>query len=211
MSSYTRAFVLAAAALCAATGARAQQEPPTAAPPQQAVNPLNAPLSWTGDRRHFQVGDIITVLIDEQTIASADRSDVAADDRTSVLGLNGGMRTPGGGSSGADASIRSTNSADSRRRGQARRSDRLAAEITVRITEVQANGTIRLEGTKTLRIDEGEQSITLTGLARAQDVSASNVIDSWRLADAQIAYTSNGKFAEPKRSIISKILGILWP
>src|SRR5690606_6908769 len=100
MSSYTRAFVLAAAALCAATGARAQQEPPTAAPPQQAVNPLNAPLSWTGDRRHFQVGDIITVLIDEQTIASADRSNVAADDRTSVLALDGGFRAGTGGKIG---------------------------------------------------------------------------------------------------------------
>ena len=192
--------------MISAGSAHAQQPDATA----QATQ-LPAPVSWTGDRRHFEVGDIITVLIDEQTIASADRSNVAADDRTSVLALDGGFRSGVGSSTGANASIRSTNSADSRQRGQARRSDRLAAEITVRVVEVQPNGILRLEGSKSLHIDEGEQSITLTGMARAHDVSSRNVIESWRLADAQIAYSSNGKFAEPKRSLISRILGILWP
>ena len=189
-----------------AASTHAQQPDATA----QATQ-LPAPVSWTGDRRHFEVGDIITVLIDEQTIASADRSNVAADDRTSVLALDGGFRSGAGSSTGANASIRSTNSADSRQRGQARRSDRLAAKITMRVVEVQPNGILRLEGSKSLHIDEGEQSITLSGMARAHDVSSRNVIESWRLADAQIAYSSNGKFAEPKRSLISRILGILWP
>ncbi|NLG61399.1 MAG: flagellar basal body L-ring protein FlgH [Candidatus Cloacimonetes bacterium] len=200
--------VLLLSVLGSASAHAQQNTAPTQATPAAQ---LPAPVSWTGDRRHFEVGDIITVLIDEQTIASADRSNVAADDRTSVLALDGGFRAGTGGTNGARASVRSTNSADSRQRGQARRSDRLAAEITVRVVEVEPNGVLRLEGTKTLRIDEGEQSITLTGLARAHDVSARNVIESWRLADAQIAYTSNGKFAQPKRSLISRIIGILWP
>ena len=51
---------------------------------------LDAPVrsSWTSDRVRFGVGDIITVLIDERTLAAATLTDNASDTRNKSMGLN---------------------------------------------------------------------------------------------------------------------------
>src|SRR5258708_6422916 len=44
--------------------------------------------SWTSDRREFSAGDIITVLVDEQTLASANKGQSGVDETTRNNGLN---------------------------------------------------------------------------------------------------------------------------
>jgi flagellar basal body L-ring protein FlgH len=53
--------------------------------------------------------------------------------------------------------------------------------------------------------------MTLTALLRPEDVSARNIVSSARLAEAEIAYTSNGKLDRPKGNIISRFFGWIWP
>lgn len=166
---------------------------------------------WTTDRRRFDEGDIITVLIDEYTLASANKSSLAERDRSRDLSLDGGFSVAGGSGTDADAGLRSRVGAESRRRGQTTRRDRLTAEITVRVVAVEPNGNLRVEGRKTVVIDEHEQEIALTGLLRPDDVSPGNVVDSWRLADAEVSYTSNGELDDPEGGILGRILGWLWP
>jgi flagellar L-ring protein precursor FlgH len=55
------------------------------------------------------------------------------------------------------------------------------------------------------------QDIAFTGWVRAQDVSTSNVIESSRVADAQLGYASPGPLGKPKQGMITKILGAFWP
>lgn len=176
-----------------------------------AVN-ITAPVSnWTSDRRRFAVGDIITVLVDEHTIASADRSNTSVQDRNTqgTLAAGGGVR--GSTAAGADAAVRTGMSADSRERGQARRSDRMSTEISVRVVAVEAGGVLRVEGTKELLIDKQQQLLRVAGLVRPNDITARNVVESWRLADASISYASKGDLGKPRRSIFGRIIGILWP
>jgi len=165
--------------------------------------------SWTADRRHFAVGDIITVLVDESTIASADRMNYDMQDRSGQNRLRGNVGT-GGTSSGADVSLNTGSFADSEQRGQARRSDRFVTEISVRVVAIE-DGVLKVEGSKSLVIDKHEQTLTLSGSVRPQDVTRNNVIDSWRLGDARIAYVSNGEMGKPKRSILGRIFGVIWP
>jgi flagellar L-ring protein precursor FlgH len=96
-------------------------------------------------------------------------------------------------------------------RGQARRRDMLTTEISARVTAVEATGIMRIEGTRSIHIDKAEQSVTITGMVRSQDISARNLVESWRLADAELIYTSTGDIGKPKQSILSRIMGILWP
>jgi flagellar L-ring protein precursor FlgH len=76
---------------------------------------------------------------------------------------------------------------------------------------VEEGGVLKLEGSRMSRIDKAEQRVTITGYARAQDISARNLIESWRLANAELLYESKGNLGKPKQGIITKILGILWP
>lgn len=168
---------------------------------------------WTADRRRFVEGDIITVLIDEYTLASANKNSTAKRDRSRDLGLGSGYSVSGPASASGDVngSFRSRSGGESTERGQTTRQDRLTSEITVRVVGIEPTGVLRIEGSKRTIIDEHEQEITLTGLLRPEDVPATNVVESWRIADAVISYDSNGKLGNPKGSIFGRILGWLWP
>jgi flagellar L-ring protein precursor FlgH len=166
--------------------------------------------SWTTDRRDFKVGDIITIIVDELTIASADKANTDESGRSMDAGLNGGMTMPSS-TTRSDVTFRTRLSNESSVRGQARRRDVLTTEISARVTEVDANGVMRIEGTRSISIDKAQQSVTITGMVRPQDVTTRNLVESWRLADAELIYTSTGDIGNPKKSILSRILGILWP
>src|SRR5829696_6453216 len=89
--------VLTTSPLSAQTGAPVRTgNPPAAAAPGSATPAANAPTaqastmpkpreSWTADRRNSAVGDIVTVLIDDYTISTAVKENIASDARTRVL------------------------------------------------------------------------------------------------------------------------------
>ena len=110
-----------------------------------------------------------------------------------------------------DGRVGSGVAGDSYRRGRDTRQDRLQSEITARVTAVNPDGSLRLEGRKRLVIDEHEQEVVVTGVIRSNDVSPGNTIESWRLAEAEILYATNGELGKPKKSLIMKLLGFLWP
>ena len=176
------------------------------ATPVPPVVPIKPRESWTADRRNFAVGDIITILIDDYTISTAVKENSASDNRTRGLSVNAKLPT-----SSKQVGIDSRNSADQQQRGAARRENRFQNEMSVRIVAVGPNGLLQLKGTKKIDIDKALQDIVFTGWVRAQDVSTSNVIESSRVADAQLAYASPGPLGKPKQGIITKVLGALWP
>lgn len=213
----TRLTVLAliAGAPGALTGQTDPATPPATTPPA-VQGPAPVVLSqaggfgWLSDARMYRVGDVITILVDEYTAASADRSTVATEERSSELG--GSARVAGGSAGfGQDGRIGTGVSGDSYRRGRDTRQDRLNSEITARVVEVNPDGSLRLEGRKKLVIDKHEQEVIVSGWIRPNDVAAGNTIESWRMADAEILYSTNGELGKPNKSIIMKLLGFIWP
>ena len=111
-----------------------------------------------------------------------------------------------------DADIGTTNSAESRQRGDLTRENRFRGELSVRIMEIDPrSGLLRIEGKKTVAVDKHREELALTGWVRPQDVSHSNVVDSFRVADAELLYTSSGNLGKPSQSMISRVLSIFWP
>lgn len=187
-------LLIAAAALALpAPGLEAQQAAPT-----------RTIASWTSDRADLAVGDVVTILVDEYTLASANKDELEAQGHIRDVGVTGG--TVGGRMGGG---VRTTNDVEDSRYGDTSRQDRFRAEISARVVEVEG-GNLRVEGTKQLQIDDHEQEITITGWIRAQDVTSSNTVDSWRIADARVAYGSNGELGKTG-GFWSKILGLLIP
>ena len=175
----------------------------TTVPPVAPIKPRE---SWTTDRRTFVVGDIITILIDDYTISTAVKENSATDSRSRGLSVNAKLPT-----TSKQVGIDSRNNADQQQRGSARRENRFQNEMSVRVVAVGANGLLQLKGTKKIDIDKALQDIEFTGWVRAQDVSTSNVIESSRVADAQLGYTSPGPLGKPKQGMITKVIGALWP
>ena len=68
---------------------------------------------------------------------------------------------------------------------------------------------LRIEGRKMVNIDKSSEELVLRGFVRPQDVSDRNMIDSWRVGDAELVYTSRG--SKPRGGIIGGLLAKLWP
>lgn len=165
---------------------------------------------WLSDRRMLRVGDLVTVLVDEYALASANKTSTASQDRnlSNKLGASAAGATM---NKGANVALSTGSSVSSSDRGQTLRQDRLTAEVTVRVDSIDSAGLAHVEGSKQVVLDDQVQRITLKGLLRPADVMAGNVVDSWRLADVRIAYVPKGKLGKPHRSILAAILGIIWP
>lgn len=178
----------------------------SAAPARRAVRQ-----SWTADRRAFAVGDVITVLVDESTRASADKDNFATQSRRRdadfvVSGSGAAAALPAAG-----AGFGTRNDGDSRERGEAFRRSDFRGEISVRVVAVEPGGLLQVKGEKTVSVDKDRQEITLSGYVRPQDVSSGNVVESWRVGDAELVYSSKGSLGKPRGGILSRIVGLVWP
>ncbi len=194
-----------AAPTTAAATAAATAPTPAVAPAQTTpVRPTR--VSWTADRRDFVVGDLVTVLIDDYTIATALKENTATDSRTRGLSLSAKLPT-----NSKDVGLDTRNNADQQQRGASRRENRFQNELSVRIVSIAPNGLLELKGTKNINVDKSGQDIVFTGFVRPQDISMTNVVESNRIADAQLGYLSPGPLGKPKQGVISKVLGGLWP
>lgn len=196
-----RGLLLAAALLAPVAEASAQAGDPSR-PPRR---------SWTSDRRDFTVGDVITVLVDDYTSASANRGNLASESRhrdfsADVAGSGLGARIPAAGAGAGSSSV-----GESRQRGEAVRSSRFRGELSVRVDSVAPDGMLRVRGSKRVRMDRDRQEVTFTGWVRPQDVSRENTLDSWRVADAELLYVGKGSLGKPKSGIVTRILGWFWP
>jgi flagellar L-ring protein precursor FlgH len=210
MTSRTLILMAAALAIAHAAGAQGAAPATSAAPPaSDSARTMPAPgrLSWTSDRLPLRVGDLLTVVVDEQTTAREQVSQTAQGDRSLRGDLNAGI--------GEDARIGPTKSigsvlrSDSRDIGEANRRGDLTSVLTVRVVSIAADGAAQVEGSKKVNVDGRPQEMVIRGVVRPQDVSPSNCVPSSRVANAEITY--KGKKIGPHTSLIGRILGMLWP
>ena len=168
--------------------------------------------SWFGKGRNFQVGDVITVLLNESTQAA--RSQVGSISRNStndmlspglaVLGNKLGGVMKGTDFSKTDISNKGTGTAD--------QTASLTGSVAVSVVEVMPNGNLVLRGEKQLALTEGSEIIQVAGIIRPDDVSPSNTVQSKRLANAQIAYRGSGDLANAtKAGWGTSALLKIWP
>lgn len=142
-----------------------------------------------GDRVALNVGDILTVNLQESTQASKNaESSITKDQELSIPEPN----LFGKANIGLDASV--TSERDFEGSAEADQSNSLNGSITVTVTEVLPNGVLRIRGEKWLSLTNGDEYVRLTGLVRREDVTPDNRVRSDRIADARIAYGGTGDF-----------------
>lgn len=143
------------------------------------------------DRRAYRVGDILTVLLNEETESSKKANTKYGKD-SSV-----GFEAPTFGRNTIDDLAVGIN-ADRSFDGSAASSqgNRLEGAITVTVHEVMPNGVLRVRGEKWLRLNQGDEFIRLTGVVRVDDVDRRNQVSSLRIGDARITYSGRGALAD---------------
>ena len=152
--------------------------------------------SLYSDKRAFEVGDIVTVLIVESAQASNEATTETKKDAS--ISLAGGQGTgpldfiP---LFGLDAAMKN----DFDGEGKTTRSGKLSATITAKVMKVLENGNLLVEGSRVVEINQEKEILTLTGMARMRDISADNTIYSTNLADVRISYQGAGAIHDAHR------------
>ena len=168
--------------------------------------------AWFGRGRNFQVGDIITVLLDESTQAArTSNTDLSREAKNT--GLPTGLNTEIGKISpflqGIDLS---SSGQTSKGKGVADQKATLKGSLAVTVVEVLANGNLMVRGEKKLGLAEGTEVIQVSGVIRPEDVGPNSTVQSLRLANAQIAYRGNGDVANAaKAGWGTSALHRFWP
>jgi len=143
------------------------------------------------DKRSHLPGDALTVMIYENSSAStnADTSLQKKNDIGIQASVN--QRNP------QKASIGSNTNFDGG--GTVQRSGKLLAQMTVTVTKVAENGDLWVAGQQLLEINSDKQMIKVEGRVRTLDISDTNTVLSYRLADAKVSYIGEGALADHQR------------
>ncbi|MDX1554089.1 MAG: flagellar basal body L-ring protein FlgH [Marinobacter sp.] len=158
-------------------------------PESGAIYQTSRNYSLYGDTVALNVGDILTVTLEESTRASKNaESSITKDNEVSMLD----PKILGKGNIGLGTDIKTER--DFSGQAEADQSNSLNGNITVTVTEVLPNGVLHIRGEKWLSLTNGDEYIRLTGLVRPQDISPDNTVASNRIADARIAYGGTGDF-----------------
>lgn len=155
--------------------------------------------AWFGRGRNYQVGDIITVLLNESTQAArTQNTDVS---REAKNNLPPGMSTKVGKMSpfleGIDLNDNKTSSTG---KGKADQQASLVGSVAVTVVEILANGNLIIRGEKKLGLSEGTEVIQVSGVIRPEDIGPNSTVQSRRLANAQIAYRGSGDLANATKA-----------
>ena len=132
-----------------------------------------------------RVGDVVTVIIQEQSMAQSKA-------QTNTKVKNEALGGPGRGTLdfislwGLKSENKYKGDADTKRMGQ------LQAKISARIVEILPSGDYRIEGTKEVNINGERERIKITGIVRPRDIRPDNTVLSTYLADAAIMYDGKG-------------------
>ena len=155
--------------------------------------------AWFGRGRNYQVGDLITVMLNESTQAARSQgTDISKDASNTALPAGISKFIAGSTSpfNGVDLNSSTTKSTG---KGTADQKASLTGSITVTVIEILANGNLVVRGEKKLGLSEGTEVIQVAGVIRPQDVGPNGTVNSLRLANAQISYRGSGDLASASK------------
>ncbi len=143
------------------------------------------------DRRAYDVGDILTVILEEETQSNKRANTGVKKQSEFGANYNGSFTNSTlNGSLGIGGDRNFSGSANSSQQNT------LTGAITVTVAEVLPTGALRIKGEKWIKLNQGDEYVRLTGLIRVEDVDQGNRISSQRIADARIAYAGRGVLAQ---------------
>ena len=159
---------------------------------------LAQPVSLFADPKARNVGDVLTVLIQENASATNNTSmSTSKTNETEVAST-----IPGAGNLLKFIPLHSLSSSyDNTYRGRAStsRSARLNARVTVQVAAKKPNGDLIIEGVRVLKINGEREAIALTGIVTPANISRDNTVLSSKIADLQIEYTGKGTSTQGAR------------
>jgi flagellar L-ring protein precursor FlgH len=142
------------------------------------------------------VGDIVTIVLSEAT--NAQKSATTTTQKSTSDTLPGvslfGSPVTIHGAQVLSGTVNDASKFDGE--GTSAQSNALTGNITATIAKVLPNGNLYIKGEKKIWINQGQESVLLSGVIRPVDVAPDNTISSAKVASARITYDGKGAIAD---------------
>jgi flagellar L-ring protein precursor FlgH len=173
--------------------------------------PAGADSLWTlgsgslfADHKARQVGDVVTVIVVEQTVTQHKASNQVDKDTEASAQAGTGLL-----SFFPDLSLSAERSASGS--GTSTSQTSLVDRLTARVVALMPNGLLQIEGTRRIQLHADRLEVRLKGLVRPRDIAADNTVFSTQVSDQEITWTGTGPVAEKQRpGLVTRILRFLW-
>ncbi len=166
--------------------------PPPTPRTDGAIYQAGQQMELFADLKARRVGDVLTIRLTESTNASKNAV-TKTQKATSVANTGPTIFGKTITAHGVPIGTVSMNGADSfDGEGTSTQSNSLAGSITVTVIDVRANGNLVVQGDKTLKLNQGDERVLISGVVRPADIATDNSVTSDRVADARIGYAGKG-------------------
>ncbi|MBB5336374.1 flagellar basal body L-ring protein FlgH [Pectinatus brassicae] len=156
------------------------------------------------DRRAHDIGDIVTIKIDESSSTSTTKAMSNGKSGSNSLGAGVGIFHF---LAAASANQSDTFTAN----GSAKDTNSVSGTITVTVIDMQPNGNMIVQGTQSIWQNKNEHRITFRGIIRPDDIANDNTISSNLVADATLTFDGKGPLnAKQRQGILTQILNVLF-
>jgi flagellar L-ring protein precursor FlgH len=171
--------------------------------PAQSLWKDSISMSMVSDKRARAVGDILTIVIQENHTASKDNTTKTAKSSDVDASISSFLYSPGASGlmtkNGQLPALKLSNKQDFSGGGQINNSEKITAQIAVKVVDVLPNGNLVIEGTHQTAFSGETQDAVLRGVVRSEDVQANNTVYSYNVADATIRYISKGAVTDSQK------------
>lgn len=171
--------------------------------PAQSLWKADASRAIITDKRANSVGDLLTILVQENNTASKDNSTKTAKSSSIDASIAKFLYSPAASGfltkNGQFPALNLSAKQDFDGGGKISNSEKITAKITVRVTDVLPNGNLVLEGRRSTSFAGETQEAVLRGVVRVEDIAPNNTLYSYNIADATIKYVSTGTLTDNTR------------
>ena len=161
--------------------------------------------SFFNDQRASRIGDIITVEIEiDDSAELSNSSNRQREGSTSVglgnfFGLEQSLGQVFNNAFDPSSMISADSESEHRGTGAINREEKIELTVAAVIVDRLPNGNLVLAGRQEVRINGELRELTVSGIIRPEDVTASNTINHTQIAEARISYGGRGSISTVQR------------
>jgi flagellar L-ring protein precursor FlgH len=171
--------------------------------------PVEGSSSIYTEKRARRVGDVITIIIHEDTNATQEAGSQYQKSGNVAFGAGTGVGAIGRNILNTTDNIGVGTSSAHQGQGSSSRKTIITGQMTAKIISILPSGNYLIEGTRYVEVNDEKQTVEVVGEIRPDDISSDNTVSSLRVANAKIKLTGTGPASESaKPGLLTRVL--IW-
>jgi flagellar L-ring protein FlgH len=159
--------------------------------------------SMAADKKAHAVGDILTLLIQENNGATRQNNTTTSKKASVNAAIASLLYSPSVSGlltkKGTLPAMNYTSDTEFNGGGSINNAETITAQMAVRVVDVLPNGNMVIEGTLRTAFSGEKQDAVVRGTVRPDDIAANNTLLSYNIADATIQFLSKGTITDSQK------------